>query len=419
MTCHSLGFFLKSRERALERYLSTPLRPMNLRELSAGDRQYIHTAVEQLAARTARCYRAICSDVLGRSLDRETAARLLPLESICKREFESCVALKKTAEMYFGQLERGEIGDLDTFQSHEVGDGECMDGMLKGDEDDAREGGSSGTQFIDILENLCSRENVLDIVVNEESIRSPDLNNWLLCFCRRRVSWRVIHGHLLHLVEPKRYSPIIREDRSIGGILKQATTVVVELYSRVAQAAHGGSMTVNVEERPDLLTRPPSGHLATSSEKRDPAAPSTATPAAPFSGMIYSVEGHLEYVFRELIKNACLAMLSKTASINLNVHFASCDTHVVVDVMDTGGGISPEAVENLWLFGWTTNYLLGNPMGGFGVGLPASKVYMDLWGGRIDMYTTAGVGTTVRVVLPKAPTEVLVPRRRRLPFALV
>ncbi|EKG05200.1 hypothetical protein TCSYLVIO_003724 [Trypanosoma cruzi] len=396
-----------------ERCLATPLRPMNLRTLAGNDKGYIHTAVEQLGARTARSYRAIYSEVQKRSLDREINARLSPLESICRREFECCVELSEVAEVYLRKMERGEICDADTSLPNEIIDDAQVDSIMKGKGygGSGNSGGDSSVKrLIDVLESLRPHENLFDIVVNEEWICSPNFNNWLSRFCTRRVSWRVIHEHLLHLVGPGRYSPIIRTDPNVGSILRHTGTVVVEQYVRSIQSIHGGSMFIHMEEQPDLFTRVPSGRLATSSKVDCPIFPTTSMPPAPSSRVIYSVEGHLEYVFRELMKNACLAMRSRTNSIELQVYFASNDTHVVVDVTDAAGGIAPDAVEKLWLFGWTTNSSFDNKMGGFGIGLPASKCYMDLWGGRIDLYTTEGVGTTVRVMFPKAPTEVFVPK---------
>ncbi|KAH9577402.1 Histidine kinase/HSP90-like ATPase [Trypanosoma melophagium] len=406
MRWHSSGVLLKHSEQALERFLNTPLHPMNVRKMMGGNREQIGAAVEQLGARTARSYRAFSNDVIKRSLDGETSLRLQSLESICKREFDLCVSLSEAAEIYLSDLKRGEISDDDTLLPNEISDDASVDNIMRGK---ISSSDSSQARFIDALENLRPHENMLEVVVNEECIRSPVLNTWLSCFCRRRVSWRVIHEHLLHLVGPRRYPSVIREDHEMGGILEHACTVVIELYSRVVQAVCGGSLMITVDERPELLTQAPQWPLLTSSSDVAPFVPLDLLPTPQLSECVYSVEGHLEYVFRELIKNACVARLKQTLDVELQVNFALSDTHVVVDVTDKAGGISPEAVKDIWLFGWTTNTSLGNPMGGFGVGLPASKVYMDLWGGRIDLHTRVGEGTTVRVTFPKSPIEVLLP----------
>ncbi|RNF27228.1 transferase [Trypanosoma conorhini] len=398
----------------LEKCLATPLRSINLRTLAETDRGYVHTAVKQLGARTARSYRDIVGEVRKGSLDREIGARLSPLELICRREFERCLELSELAAVYLRKLERGEICKTSIPVPNELGDDARVESIMKSEEHGTDEGGGADAlagRFIDVLEKLRPHDNLFDIVVNEQWIRSQDLNNWLSCFCRRRVSWRVIHEHLLHLVEPSRYSPIIRKDHDMRSILQHSGTFVAEQYASSIQSIHGGSMTIHMEEQPDLFTRVPRGRLATSSDLDYLACPSAPMAPAPSSDVIYSVEGHLEYVFRELMKNACMAMRSRTTDIELHVGFAADDTHVVVDVTDAAGGISADGAEKLWFFGWTTNSSLETYMGGFGVGLPASKCYMDLWGGRMDLYTTEGRGTTVRVIFPKAPTEVLWPRR--------
>ncbi|ESL06619.1 hypothetical protein TRSC58_05704 [Trypanosoma rangeli SC58] len=406
--------FCKALREYLEKCLATPLQSINLRTLAGTDRGYVPTAVKQLGARTARSYRALANELHEGGLDRETDARLSPLEHICRREFECCLELSEVAAVYLRTLECGEICKANTLGPNEIGDEARVESIMKGGVHGTGDGGgtnASTERFIDVLEKLRPHDNLFDIVVNELWIRSPRLNSWLSCFCRRHVSWRIIHEHLLHLLEPNRYSPIVRKDHDVSGILKHTSRVVVEQYEQSIQFTHGGSMAIHVEEQPELFTRLPSGRLTTSSDLDHLVCPSASVAPAPPSDVIYSVERHLEYVFRELMKNACAATHLRGKEIELHVAFASNDTHVVVDVRDAAGGISADGVDKLWFFGWTTNSSFDSYMGGFGVGLPASKCYMDLWGGRMDLYTTEGVGTTVRVVFPKVPTEVFRPKK--------
>ncbi|KAG8346566.1 putative Histidine kinase DNA gyrase B and HSP90 like ATPase [Trypanosoma vivax] len=390
----------------LRRFLSMPLQPMELQVMAQGDTSHIHTALEQLTARTARSYCAFSSSVLKCSLDTATAAQLVPLETICKREFECCVALSDMAPLYLRRLGRCEVANVsDPSQSkvHEVDTGCSTSGS------GAASPHMSNMNFVQALEDLRPHENLLDIAINEKCIHSPDANHWISRFCRRRVSWRVIHEHLLHLVAPERHPPIIRKHADVGTLLQHAATVVIDLYSHAVQDVHGGSLTITVEEKPHILTTLPTGHLATSSTSVAPKATEGNIPLARSSAAVYSVEGHLEYVFRELIKNACVALMSQSREMELKVYFAMCDTHIVVDVIDQAAGLDPEFPDKLWQFGWSSNTSLCQLISGFGLGLPVSKVYMDLWSGRIDMYTTRDAGTTVRVTFPKAPVEVLLP----------
>nr|CCC47392.1 conserved hypothetical protein, fragment [Trypanosoma vivax Y486] len=356
----------------LRRFLSMPLQPMELQVMAQGDTSHIHTALEQLTARTARSYCAFSSSVLKCSLDTATAAQLVPLETICKREFECCVALSDMAPLYLRRLGRCEVANVsDPSQSkvHEVDTGCSTSGS------GAASPHMSNMNFVQALEDLRPHENLLDIAINEKCIHSPDANHWISRFCRRRVSWRVIHEHLACLQVDSRGSPL----------------------------------TITVEEKPHILTTLPTGHLATSSTSVAPKATEGNIPLARSSAAVYSVEGHLEYVFRELIKNACVALMSQSREMELKVYFAMCDTHIVVDVIDQAAGLDPEFPDKLWQFGWSSNTSLCQLISGFGLGLPVSKVYMDLWSGRIDMYTTRDAGTTVRVTFPKAPVEVLLP----------
>jgi len=86
--------------------------------------------------------------------------------------------------------------------------------------------------------------------------------------------------------------------------------------------------------------------------------------------------------------------------------FPRSDAEVVIAVDDTGIGIAPGDLERVFDPFFTTR-----PGGGMGLGLSIAQRLVDAHGGRIEVESQLGRGTTMRVVLP-ARTEA---RERRGP----
>ncbi len=76
-------------------------------------------------------------------------------------------------------------------------------------------------------------------------------------------------------------------------------------------------------------------------------------------------------------------------------------SYVTISVTDTGSGISPEQLNKVWEPFFTTK------LSGEGTGLGLSMVYgfVRQSGGQVDIESTVGKGTTVRMCLPTAETK--------------
>ncbi len=70
---------------------------------------------------------------------------------------------------------------------------------------------------------------------------------------------------------------------------------------------------------------------------------------------------------------------------------------VVISVTDTGVGIDPAVEERIFEPYFTTK----GPSGGTGVGMATVRAIAVLHGGHVELSTSVGAGTTVRLVLPR------------------
>jgi signal transduction histidine kinase len=73
---------------------------------------------------------------------------------------------------------------------------------------------------------------------------------------------------------------------------------------------------------------------------------------------------------------------------------------VVVEVTDTGGGIPAQVLPSVCEPFFTTR------QEGTGLGLAIAKRYVEQNGGRLEIVSRPGDGTTVRVRLPAEPAAV-------------
>ena len=107
----------------------------------------------------------------------------------------------------------------------------------------------------------------------------------------------------------------------------------------------------------------------------------------------------LERVFINLLKNAWEALEGQqNPKIMLSAGVAPENDFVLVEVSDNGQGIPPENLEKIWVSFFTTK----KDKGGTGLGLPACMEIVNQSGGRIQVDSKVGKGTTFTVLLPTA-----------------
>src|SRR2546429_8242771 len=114
----------------------------------------------------------------------------------------------------------------------------------------------------------------------------------------------------------------------------------------------------------------------------------------------------LEQALTELVSNALDAMPDGgRLEVATRAESGSSGAGVVVEVTDPGRGLAPEILPNLCEPFFTTRPAVT------GLGLAIAKRYVEEAGGRLDIASTVGRGTTVRIWLPSASGDVVPPPR--------
>jgi signal transduction histidine kinase len=74
------------------------------------------------------------------------------------------------------------------------------------------------------------------------------------------------------------------------------------------------------------------------------------------------------------------------------------DQHLIIEVEDTGIGISEEALPHIFETFWRDDAAHSTP--GFGLGLSIVKKITERHGGRIEVKSVPNAGTNMRIILP-------------------
>jgi signal transduction histidine kinase len=108
--------------------------------------------------------------------------------------------------------------------------------------------------------------------------------------------------------------------------------------------------------------------------------------------MVRADPDQLQQALVNLVMNACDAM---TAGGDLAIDLVASDDHVLLRVTDTGAGISRETLGKIFEPLFTTK------RNGTGLGLAVVHQVVTAVGGRVDVESQPGVGTTFTIALPR------------------
>ena len=117
---------------------------------------------------------------------------------------------------------------------------------------------------------------------------------------------------------------------------------------------------------------------------------------APDLPLIHSDQDKLKQIMLNLLSNA--AKFTHRGSITIHAH--SDGEMLTVDVIDTGIGISEEAMDRIFEEFQQADSSTTRQYGGTGLGLPISKHLAQLLGGDLVVESEEGVGSTFTIVIP-------------------
>jgi signal transduction histidine kinase len=110
--------------------------------------------------------------------------------------------------------------------------------------------------------------------------------------------------------------------------------------------------------------------------------------------MIEGDPGQIRHVVMNLIKNAVESMEGKPGIVKIGV--SERDAMLCLRISDEGPGIEPQDLVRVFQPFYSTK------LRGFGLGLAACKQIVDAHGGKMEVESAPGKGTTFRVYLPTA-----------------
>jgi two-component system, OmpR family, sensor kinase len=120
--------------------------------------------------------------------------------------------------------------------------------------------------------------------------------------------------------------------------------------------------------------------------------------AAPL--VVIGDEERLTQVVRNLFENAAKYTPPGTT---VDVRLRQSGSVAQLTVADTGPGIAAEHLAHLWDRYYRVDEVRSRESGGTGLGLPIVKFIAEAHGGRADVVSEAGAGTTFTIELPLAP----------------
>jgi heavy metal sensor kinase len=113
--------------------------------------------------------------------------------------------------------------------------------------------------------------------------------------------------------------------------------------------------------------------------------------------MISADAEHLQRVITNLTENACR---HTPADRSIRVETVRAKDYAVVSIRDTGEGIAAEHLPRIFDRFYRADAARTRGDGGSGLGLAICKNLVEAHGGRIEIESSPGVGTTVRTIFP-------------------
>ncbi len=114
--------------------------------------------------------------------------------------------------------------------------------------------------------------------------------------------------------------------------------------------------------------------------------------------MLHSDAVKFRQIFINLVSNAC--KFTHDGKITIRATFNAETDELIYHVSDTGIGMSPEAMQNIFEAFVQADSDTARKYGGTGLGLSICKQFVEMMHGSLDLTSAPGAGTTFTVVLP-------------------
>lgn len=118
---------------------------------------------------------------------------------------------------------------------------------------------------------------------------------------------------------------------------------------------------------------------------------------------VWADRDSLQTIFDNLISNAIRYSYHHVTGkrrASVRVEIKSLDNQSIVDVIDNGIGVAPEYQSRIFERFFRVDPARSRELGGTGLGLSIVKHLVQSFGGRVEVRSKLGVGSTFRIVLP-------------------
>ena len=126
----------------------------------------------------------------------------------------------------------------------------------------------------------------------------------------------------------------------------------------------------------------------------------------PRGGTVYGSDTQIATAVTNLVENA-IAYSSEETTVSLTMR--QDDDWIEIDVTDQGIGIAPQDVDRIFERFYRADQARSRSTGGTGLGLAIVKHIATNHGGRVDVSSTLGAGSTFTLRLPARPPEAPLP----------
>ena len=121
---------------------------------------------------------------------------------------------------------------------------------------------------------------------------------------------------------------------------------------------------------------------------------------APEIGTIRTDMGKLRQVLFNLLSNACKFTSNGRISLQVTQQIDDKDRFIVFRVIDTGVGIDADKIEAIFMPFAQEDHSIAKRYGGTGLGLAISRRFCEILGGKLNLQSKKGLGSTFTVLLP-------------------